>query len=211
MNSRYTIQLIKTDHDNDELMKMLNDPALLTHYVGKLIDCLAQDKLFPPHPKYAKDYEEEDILRAQNVLTTLHKSDKKAFKLGLIWFGLRVSPSFVNIFCPPPDPLLQRRFLVNPEKLAAMIKGKQQPLRERISLFVCCSGRITLEHFVSSCYEEWMTSLPWLDHEVWSNISPNAPSKEIENAARRRSINDHSSHEPNFLEYNHSSAAYMLE
>ena len=215
MNNKYTKELIIQHQNRDEIIKMMNDDNLLTHYVGKLIDCLAQDKLFPPHPRYVKEYEADDILQAQQVLTMIHKSDKKVFKCGLIWLGLRVCPSFVSIFCPPPDPYLQRRFLVNPEKLAHMIKGDKQPLRYELSRFVTSSGRVPIHHFVCACLLHWYTLMPWLDYEVWSNISPNAPSREIETAARRRFLNDGASpdNDNNLVEYNQhaNSSAYMLE
>ena len=168
----------------------MHDEHLLDHYVAKLIDCLAQDKIFPPHPKFAKKYEQEDIRRAQETLTAISKSKLVMFKQSLIWLGLRISSSFINVFCPPPHPTLSRRFLVNPEKLADMITGDKQPLRYEISRFVCSNGRVPLHHFVATCFTHWYMRMPWLDYQIWAKVSPNAPSKEIEQAARRRVIKD---------------------
>jgi len=169
---------------------MMDNTELLDHYVGKLIDCLAEDRIFPPHPRFRKNYEEADIAEAESTLTKIKNSDLSAFKKALIWTGLRISASFVHVFCPPANINIERRFLVNPDKLYELLKGKEQPIRYEMSRYMCSEGRVNLEHFVASCNTHWEMRIPWLDHEHWSNISPNAPSRELKSIAKRGAIKD---------------------
>ena len=168
---RYKCTLYRLMHKN-------NDTRELDHYLGKLVDCLARDQIFPPAPKLMQQrkYEDKDITDAQAVLTHVINSKDLVLKRGLVLLGLRISASFINIFCPPPDERLNRRFLVNPEKLMLFIKGEGQPLRFHLSAFCNNNQDFPIDHCVISCCTEWNSLMPWLDHEQWSGISANAPS-----------------------------------
>jgi len=155
-------KLIWLNTHHDEITRMMDNTELLDHYVGKLIDCLAEDRIFPPHPRFRKNYEEADIAEAESTLTKIKNSDLSAFKKALIWTGLRISASFVHVFCPPANINIERRFLVNPDKLYELLKGKEQPIRYEMSRYMCSEGRVNLEHFVASCNTHWEMRIPWL-------------------------------------------------
>jgi len=205
--------LLQRDKNNDEIIRLMSNEQLLNHYFCKLIDCLAQDGIFPPHPKYRKKYETADIKEAEAVLNRLKNSQLHLQKQALIWMGLRISVSFVQIFCPPPSVQMERRFLVNPEKLYEMLRGKENPISYQMSRYMCSMGRVPLSHFVSSCMTDWYARLPWLNHEQWARVSPNAPSKELKNIAKRAIIKDNISNSvdaDNFIDAP-SHAAGMLD
>lgn len=179
------------ERNKDVIYRIMNnnsDWRELDFYVGKFIDCLSRDKIFPPAPEYIEQrrYEKKDVTDAQEVLTKVLQSDKLVLKRGLIWLGLRISPSFINQFCPPPSEKLNRRFLVNPEKLALMIKGEGQPLRLHLSAFCNNSQTFSIDHCVISCCTDWNSLMPWMDYDTWSKVDANTSSIERINAKRNR-------------------------
>lgn len=199
---RYRCVIYRLMHKNE-------DTTELDHYLNKLVDCLAKDKIFPPSAKLVQHfrYEEKDIIDAQNVLTHVINSHNVVLKRGLIWLGLRISASFINIFCPPPDERLNRRFLVNPDKLTMMIKGEGQPLRFHLSAFCNNHEDFPIEHCIVSCCTEWNSLMPWLDYETWSGVDANAPSAELATEPNKRVKFDDNAHYIGYaqqfaLEYN---------
>ena len=171
LEQRNKCAIYRLMHNND-------DPRELDFFLGKLVNCLARDEIFPPAPALViqRKYEKADITQAQNVLTWILNSHNLVYKRGLIWLGLRISASFINIFCPPPSEQLRRRFLVDPDKLIMMIKGEDQPVRLYLSAFCNNNQSFSLEHCVVSCCNQWNMLMPWLEYERWSGVSTNAPS-----------------------------------
>ena len=172
------------------LMHNNEDPAELNYFLNKLVECLARDRVFPPAQKLMDQhkFEKADITSAQAVLTHVINGRNLVLKRMLIWLGLRISSSFINIFCPPPDEKLHRRFLVDPGKLAMMIKGEEQPLRFHLSSFCNNNQQFTLEHCLTSCCVEWNSLMPWLDHDTWSGVDANAPSANLIASAKRQKL-----------------------
>lgn len=168
------------------LMTKNDDTRELDSYVQQLIECLARDKIFPVEQAVidTRVYERRDMTQAQEVLTHVKTSHNVILKRAFLWLGLRICPSFINTFCPPPSDRLHRRFLADPAKLSLILKGPNQPVRFYLSLFV--NGQSTLHHMVTCCTAEWCSLMPWENHAAWSAVDPNTPSRELLEGRRKR-------------------------
>ena len=100
------------------LMTKNDDTRELDSYVQQLIECLARDKIFPVEQAVidTRVYERRDMTQAQEVLTHVKTSHNVILKRAFLWLGLRICPSFINTFCPPPSDRLHRR-VVQPDAL----------------------------------------------------------------------------------------------
>lgn len=194
-NSKFN-EHIEQNKNNDIIHRLMTnneDQRELTDFVQKLAQCLAEDGVFPPTKEalLKRPREMGDVIQTQNRLTLIVKSNNLVLKRALIWCGLRISVSFVKLFCPAPDPSLDSRFLVDPDKLSYLIRGhdkfetsvlspqkrRHQPVRFYLSAFI--NGTMDVVHMVTSCCIEWFELKPWDNYEQWSSLSPNMPSTSL--------------------------------
>lgn len=172
------LERIMSTIKNDGLLDILYDTKKLNYYVDSLIACLRNDKIFPPHNMDKQ--EEQCIKRAEATLQKLKCSSLVIYKQALIFMGLRISHSFYNMLAPSPTKIAQlhvrQRFLVNPDALVLFARGKKPKLGNEIYRFICAPAIFTVQQFVTSCIVSWMSLGSWLDHDKWSNMSPNATS-----------------------------------
>lgn len=199
-NSRVN-EYIKEDKDKDVIHRIMtnnDDQRELTDFVQKLARCLADDGVFPPTREtlLKRPREMGDVIQTQNRLTLIIKSNSLVLKRALFWCGIRISVSFVKLLCPAPDPSLDSRFLVDPDKLSYLVRGhdkfdtsvktpqkrRHQPVRFYLSAFI--NGTMDITHMVTSCCVEWFELKPWDNYAHWSSLSPNMPSLSLMRSRR---------------------------
>jgi hypothetical protein len=186
--SEEEVNKLRENMNKCALLRLLEstDPDEVRHFVDRLMECLSRAKKFPP-PTEKVDrhvYEQTDITRvAETVASVKASGDTVAMKVILL-AGLRTSAMFVQIFCPPPSPTMDRRFLVDPDVMQAFTTGLNNPLQTHMTAFLV--GRAaTPEMLVTACLTSWMELGPWHDADRWSKLEANAPSVEMRAVAKR--------------------------
>ena len=165
------------------------DRTEVRHFVHELMACLAREHIFPPPQDKVNRhiYDQTDIDAVQQFVTDTCSAGNTVAMKALILTGLRVSALFVQVFCPPPSPTMDRRFLVNPAKLQTFLLGPGKGLVHHISSFVVMRLG-TPEHFVSTCMATWAQLAPWKDYEAWGAVSTNESSAELHDVHKRQRL-----------------------
>lgn len=168
--------------NKDGLLKLMYDRVQLDYYFDNLVVCLRNEKIFPPHPSI-DDHEHQCIHRAEQTITAIRQSNVVVYKQAFVFMGLRICQSFVNMLAPNPTKIipLQRRqvFLVDPDKLVLFTRGKKPRLGYQLSRYLGAAALFSVHDFVTNCIVDWMCMCPWLNHEQWSELSPNSTSFEL--------------------------------
>ena len=162
------------------------NPREVAHFMDRLLECLSRDNIFPPPPEKVDKhiYEQCDIDQVARTLAGIRASEDTVTMKVVILAGLRVSTLFLQIFCPPPSPTLDRHFLVDPDALLFFLSGENNPLQCHITAFVV--GRASSpEKLVTDCLTSWLELGSWRTHDTWSRISANEPSAELHAVAKR--------------------------
>lgn len=169
-----------------------NNPAEVRHFVDELMDCLARENIFPPPPAMVNLnlYEQSDIDGVQEFVTAVTSAGNLIPMKALILFGLRVSVRFVQVFCPPPSPTMERRFLVDPEKLSEFLGTQVKGLPYHMSCFLMTRLSSPMV-FVAACLTTWRQNAPWENFEVWGSVSTNAISAELGDVRKRQRLGNY--------------------
>ena len=95
---------------------------------------------------------------------------KRAFLL----VALRLSPSYVAVFCPRDG---ASKFLCNPEKMARFVQGADTEFSTAFAEYIVSTT--SKDMFVARATNEWASMEPWAGMQQWKAVSPVASSLEI--------------------------------
>ena len=162
------------------------DVARTRAYVHELLSCLQREGIFPPSQDKVDEhvYEQTDVEKARTLVRDVCAAGNLPAMFTLLLTGLRISAMFRQVFCPLPSPLMERRFLVNPQKLEFFVFGRRPGLI-RLLTSLLLARHESPEHFVSVVMTEWEQLAPWDDYETWGSMSTNQPGAGIVDARKR--------------------------
>jgi hypothetical protein len=161
-----------------KLYQLLTATTAIDQYVGLCFECLAADHVYPFTAGTYEHVDEILSVRTCNFIRAADAgTDAVVYQRALLLIGLRMSSTFRNLFCPPPDSQTQGRFLVNPEKLRAFVKGPDAPLPALTDALF--NGKLSVPVFAAMGLMKWTEMMPWEGREHWGATDPNTPSVDV--------------------------------
>lgn len=154
---------------------MLYDNKELEFYVKKAVDALICDGIYTSD--MGEDVHSKNYYYVSKFLTIALEGKDVIAKKYLIWLALYLSPTFISVFCPPPDLTnAPKAFLVDPDKMIQMVATENCPFFYLVGEMI--SGTIDVRTFVTCCTVEWNSMDPWENMDEYKAISNNEKSTE---------------------------------